>query len=103
MEPIKLDYAEIKIAAKILRAINHKDVRQKMLKVIEENKSIGVTDLYVKLRLEQSVASQHLAILRLAHIVKTKRDGKNIHYSLNHDRIETIAKLVETMNEPEEN
>ena len=73
------------------------------VKVIDENKSIGVTDLYVKLRMEQSIASQHLAILRRANIVKTKRDGKNINYSLNHERIGTISKLVDTLKEPEEN
>ena len=41
-----------------------------------------VTDIYVKLRLEQSVASQHLAILRKAGVVQTERDGKFIFYSL---------------------
>jgi len=103
METTKFDYVAVKIAAKILRAINHKDVRQKMLKVIEENKSIGVTDLYVKLRLEQSVASQHLAILREANVVKTKRDGKNINYLLNHDRIATIAGFVDNIEQLQEN
>ncbi len=69
-----------------LRAINHK-LRQQIVKLLEENKRMNVTDIYVKLRLEQSVASQHLAILRRANIVITERDGKFIHYALNHSRI----------------
>lgn len=103
METTKLDYVAVKNAAMTLRAINHDKVRQKMLKVIDEHKRINVTDLYVKLRLEQSVASQHLAILRRSNIVKTERDGKTIYYSLNHDRIATVSDFVANMGEGQEN
>jgi len=92
-EQIKLDYMAVKSAAMTLRAINHK-LRQQIIKLLEENKRMNVTDIYVKLRLEQSVASQHLAILRRANIVRTERDGKFIHYSLNHSRIASVAQFV---------
>lgn len=92
-ESIKLDYVAIKNAAMTLRAINHK-LRQQIVRLLEEHKRMNVTDIYVKLRLEQSVASQHLAILRRANIVRTERDGKFIHYSLNHSRIANIAQFV---------
>ena len=46
------------------------------------------------LRIEQSVASQHLAILRKAGIVSTMREGKFIFYAINSSRIETINKIV---------
>jgi DNA-binding transcriptional ArsR family regulator len=92
-DQIKLDYVAVKNAAMTLRAINHK-LRQQVVKLLEENKRMNVTDIYVKLRLEQSVASQHLAILRRANIVITERDGKFIHYALNHARIASVAKFV---------
>src|SRR5215218_4299979 len=92
-EQIKLDYVAVKNAAMTLRAINHK-LRQQIVRLLEEYKRMNVTDIYVKLRLEQSVASQHLAILRRANIVRTERDGKFIHYSLNHSRIANIAQFV---------
>ncbi|MEO6833541.1 MAG: metalloregulator ArsR/SmtB family transcription factor [Chitinophagaceae bacterium] len=95
-DSIKLDYVAIKTAAMTLRAINHK-LRQQIVRLLEEHKRMNVTDIYVKLRLEQSVASQHLAILRRANIVRTERDGKFIHYSLNHSRIANIAKFVEEL------
>lgn len=95
-EQIKLDYLAVKNAAMTLRAINHK-LRQQIVKLLEENKRMNVTDIYVKLRLEQSVASQHLAILRRANIVKTERDGKFIHYTLNYTRIESVAQFVENL------
>lgn len=94
--PIKIDYIAVKKAAMILRAINHK-LRQQIIKLLEENRKMAVTDIYVKLRLEQSVASQHLAILRRAGIVVTERDGKFIYYSLNARRISEITGFVEDL------
>ncbi len=101
-EQIKLDYVAVKSAAMTLRAINHK-LRQQIIKLLEENKRMNVTDIYVKLRLEQSVASQHLAILRRANIVETVREGKFIHYALNHNRIAAVAKFVHELVNSEEN
>lgn len=95
-EQIHLDYQAVKSAAMTLRAINHK-LRQHIVKLIDENKRMNVTDIYVKLRLEQSVASQHLAILRRANIVITERDGKFIHYTVNHARIAALAEFVQDL------
>ncbi len=93
MNNIKIDYYNLKKAALILRALNHK-LRQQLIKLIDEEKRITVTEIYVRLRLEQSVASQHLAILRKAGIVNTQRDGKFIHYVINHKRIDEIGDFV---------
>ncbi len=95
-EKNKMDYVSVKNGAMTLRSINHK-LRQQILKLLDENKQLNVTDIYVKLRLEQSVASQHLAILRRANIVSTERNGKQIKYSLNRNRIEQVALFVHEM------
>jgi DNA-binding transcriptional ArsR family regulator len=94
--PVKIDYLNVKKAALVLRALNHK-LRQQMIKMLEENNKMTVTDLYVQLRLEQSVASQHLAILRRAGIVKTERDGKYIYYKVNEDRVNQINQIVDSL------
>ena len=94
--PLQIDYLSIKKAALVLRALNH-ELRQQMIKLLEENQRMTVTDLYVQLRLEQSVASQHLAILRRASIVKAERDGKFIYYRINEDRVRRINSFVETL------
>lgn len=93
---ILLDYSELRKAVLVLRAVNHK-LRQRIINLLEEGKSMTVTDIYIKLRLEQSVASQHLAILRRAGVVWTERQGKYIYYSLDKDRLEQISKLVEEL------
>jgi DNA-binding transcriptional ArsR family regulator len=93
----QMDLKQVKKAQLILRALNHK-LRQEILKIIYEKPNIIVTDLYVKLKIEQSVVSQQLAILRNAKIVKFKRQGKYIKYSVNDDMInhilDTCQKLV---------
>ncbi len=93
---LKVDLLNVKKASLILRAINHK-LRQQILKLIDEQGKITVTEIYVKLRLEQSVASQHLAILRKAGFVKTDRDGKFIYYTVNAARLEDLNKFTESL------
>ena len=53
---LTLDIIQLKKAALVLRAINHK-LRQQIMKLIYQNGKMTVTEIYIKLRLEQSVAS----------------------------------------------
>lgn len=93
---IELNYADLRKAVLVLRAVNHK-LRQRVIDLLEEHGTMTVTDIYIKLRLEQSVASQHLAILRRAGVVLTERQGKFIYYSLDKERLNQISKLVEEL------
>ena len=95
-ETLKINFHNLKKAALVLRALNHK-LRQQILALIETEKKITVTEIYVRMRLEQSVASQHLAILRRAGIVATQRDGKFIYYTVNYKRIEEINQFVQDL------
>lgn len=94
--PLKVELLNVKKAALILRAVNHK-LRQQILKLIDEHGKVTVTELYMKLRLEQSVASQHLAVLRKAGFVNTTRDGKFIYYSVNATRLQELNRFVEEL------
>ena len=94
--PVKVNLLNVKKAALVLRAFNHK-LRQQILQLIDEQGKITVTDIYVKLRLEQSVASQHLAILRKAGFVKTEREGKFIYYSVNTSRLQELTRFVDEL------
>jgi DNA-binding transcriptional ArsR family regulator len=95
-QKIEVDLSTIKRAALTLRALHH-PLRKKLIELIEGKGEVTVTELYAKLKIEQSVASQHLAILRRAQIVKTERDGKKIFYSVNGKRIGQIAKLADDL------
>jgi len=93
---ITIDLLSLKKAALILRALNHK-LRQQIITLIDTNEKITVTEIYTHLRIEQSVASQHLAILRKAGIVETSRNGKYIFYSINSDRIQEINQFASNL------
>ena len=92
-----IEALSVRKGALILRAINH-GLRQEILRFIHSKGSITVTPIYVSLKLEQAVASQHLAILRNAGFVKTQRQGKFIFYSVDYKRLEQVhAKAKELL------
>ena len=95
-ENIKLDFLHMKKSMLILRALNHK-LRQQILKLLDEKRKVTVTEIYVELRLEQSVTSQHLAILRRAGLVNAIREGKFIYYTVNYKRIKEVNNFVEQL------
>ena len=95
-DQIRLDYGKLRRAVLTLRAINH-PLRKQLIVMIEEKRKMTVTEIYSILKIEQSVASQHLAILRRADIVSTSRDGKFIFYSVNKKRIAEVSDLVEEL------
>jgi len=88
-----LDQLSIKKASLTFRAINH-PLRQDMIRMIDSKGQVTVTELFVEMRLEQSVASQHLAILRRAGLVKKERDGKFMYYKLNLEKLQLLNKMV---------
>jgi DNA-binding transcriptional ArsR family regulator len=93
-----VDTQKAKDAAKSFRALNH-DLRQSLLQLIGETPRT-VTELYVLLNIEQAVCSQHLAVLRKAALVSTKRDGKYITYYLDETRLQQLMKISDEILTP---
>ena len=93
-EKIRIDFVHMKKTLLTLRAFNHK-LRQQILKLLDEKRKMTVTEIYIEMRLEQSVASQHLAIMRRAQLVSATREGKYIFYSINYKRVKQIIGFVE--------
>jgi DNA-binding transcriptional ArsR family regulator len=63
--------------------------------IMDEAKT--VTEIFINFRLEQSVVSQHLAILRKAGIVKTKRDGKYMFYSVDKVMLDKFNVFIDNL------
>ena len=95
-QEVNIDFFLLKKSAIIMRALNHQ-LRQKIFKLLEEHTKMTVSEIYANLKLEQSVASQHLAIMRRAGIVKTEREGKFVFYRLNRERIEQIDRAIKEL------
>lgn len=83
----------LKKAIITLKALDH-TLRQNAITYIRNNPNTPVNKIYSHLKIEQSVMSQHLQILRKIDVVKTKREGKKILYSVNKDKIEGLIKLA---------
>ena len=88
-DELQIEFFYLKKAALVFRAVNNK-IRLQMLSILHEHSKMTVTSLYLKIRLDQSATSQHLAVLRKAGFVNTERDGKNIYYSINYARLEEL-------------
>ena len=91
-QELKIDIKSIKQAGTVLRAVNHK-LRQQMLAQIHTMQKVSVNELRFKLKLDQSVTSQHLALLRNAGFVLTERKGKFIYYSVNYYKLKQVEEL----------
>lgn len=90
---VSINNEKLEYSSEILRALAH-PLRMKILEFIDQNDTINVNKIYNTLNLEQSITSQHLRILRLAGLVKTERDGKFIHYSLDYNMIGNTVKAI---------
>ena len=65
------------------------------------DKELSVSQLNKTIPLAQSALSQHLATLRSAEMVTTRRDAQTIYYSISDDRVKMILeKLYEIFCKP---
>lgn len=93
---LDIEAEDIKRAALTLRALNHK-LRQRILTFIHKQERTTVTQIYTKLKLEQSATSQHLALLRKSGFVGTEREGQNIFYTVNYKRLAQVQQFAKAM------
>lgn len=89
-----IDGVLLRRGAAVLRAVNH-PLRRQFLHLLQQPRT--VTELYTALNIEQSVASQHLGILRQAGLVIAHRQGKFVYYVTNLQRLEQVQTLASNM------
>lgn len=80
-------------STQVLRALTH-PLRMKILHFIDKHHSVNVNKIYNTLKLEQSITSQHLKILRINGLVIARKEGKCMYYSLDYDRIKMTVSLI---------
>ncbi len=93
---LKLDVQKVEFAAKKIRTITH-PARVQIIKLLEENDKLNVTQIYEKLNILQAETSHHLALLREYGILKKIRQGKMSIYSLNKEVLENIIQISEDL------
>ncbi|HOX24587.1 MAG TPA: metalloregulator ArsR/SmtB family transcription factor [Candidatus Krumholzibacteria bacterium] len=68
--------------------------RLEILDILKAEGEITVNALADQLEIPKANTSQHLAVLRQAGVVTTRRDGINVFYSLRSDRISEACALT---------
>jgi DNA-binding transcriptional ArsR family regulator len=82
-------------ASDFLKALSHESRLLLLCLLAERERS--VTELENILALRQPTVSQQLARLRMDELVKTRRDGKTMYYSLASDDVRRVIELIYDM------
>ena len=67
--------------------------RVHILYLLATRQELCVTDIAEAVALSQSAVSHQLRLLKQMHLIKFRREGKNIHYSLADDHVRTILQM----------
>ena len=68
--------------------------RLKIIKILDKAEELSVSELELKLKMSQSAISQHLAIMRAAGLVKTRRQAQQIFYSVQDEKTAATATML---------
>ena len=67
--------------------------RQRILEMLRE-REMYVGEIADAFRLTQPSISHHLSILKRASVVKSRKEGKQVYYSLNQDNIQECCDML---------
>ena len=81
-------------AAEIIKLLGHPE-RLKIVEVLEGGEAT-VSDIQDTLRLPQAIVSQHLAKMRGAEIVTSRRDGVHVYYHITEPKVHHILQCIRT-------
>lgn len=84
-----------KAASELLKALSH-ETRLLILCILSQGeKTVG--EIETILGLQQAVVSQQLARLRMEQLVKTRRDGRMIYYSIDNPGLTDLISVLYDM------
>ena len=90
-----MDDKKITLLAERFQAFSDPN-RLKLLKLIAQSPHpVCVNAMTMQLEISQSAVSQHLKVLRLAGLVKVKKEGYFKHYSVDQEGIDEFRQLAE--------
>lgn len=87
-------------AAALLKALANENRLMILCTLIEGELSVG--ELNIRVPLSQSALSQHLASLREAGLVATRKEAQTVYYSLQGDEAQKIIAVLQSIYCPTE-
>ncbi|MCL5974363.1 MAG: metalloregulator ArsR/SmtB family transcription factor [Gammaproteobacteria bacterium] len=91
--------AHAKKAADLLKQMSNE--HRLMILCALGNQELAVSEINYLVPLSQSALSQHLASLRHAELVKTRKDSQTVYYRLNGDAALRIIAVLQSLYCPE--
>lgn len=91
---ISFEQDKLQYSCDLMRALAH-PLRLKILEFIDRHEVINVNKIYNALKIEQSITSQHLKILKSVGIVDNNKDGKFKHYQIDYERMSKTIKAIQ--------
>lgn len=88
-----MNKSEIEKGAKLLKAMGNEKRLDILYNLSQREMNVGELEKVVDL--SQSALSQHLAILRAEHLVKTRRSAQTIYYSIRSDKVVRILEILQ--------
>jgi DNA-binding transcriptional ArsR family regulator len=80
-------------AAQLMKALGNEQRLLVLCNLLERPMTVG--ELNARMDLSQSALSQHLALLREAGLVETRREAQSIHYSLPSGPVTRVMGLLQ--------
>ncbi|WP_266202298.1 ArsR/SmtB family transcription factor [Pontibacter kalidii] len=90
---VRVDQKKLERAAYVLKCVAH-PVRISIIDLLEQKERLTVSQLQEVLQVEQSLLSHHLTNMRDKGLVETRREGKNVYYSLSDSAITHIISCI---------
>ncbi|MEI7675844.1 MAG: metalloregulator ArsR/SmtB family transcription factor [Bacteroidales bacterium] len=84
---------ELEYVAYILKALSNVN-RLMILTILAKNSEMNVSDICAELKCTQPLISHHLTDMQAKGILKMRREGRNIHYSLENQRVIDIIRCI---------
>ena len=79
-------------ACALMKALSNPDRLLLLCELAEGERNVG--ELQEKVGVQQPTLSQQLAVLREEELVSTRRDGKNIYYSIADSRVLAVLQVL---------
>ena len=89
-----LQQKELEKAAYILKSIAHPS-RLAIIKILSQQEWYAVSEISEKLKMEQSLTSHHLSVMKMKGVLESRRDGKSIKYKLRLTEVTKVLSCIE--------
>lgn len=89
---LKKMHSSAEEACKLMKALSNRDRMMLLCEIGRGEKCVG--EIEVALDIHQPTLSQQLTVLRKEKLVKTRREGKQIYYSLASEVVVSVISLL---------